>query len=150
MREADLTPDALAEETARMVECMTHPAYVEAMKTLKSTENEKRLGVVMELLTPEALAERGVPIPKGMRISSRYFEPEIPAVEAGELATGEKGLLRELYERDPDVLDRLRITNLDAVKALAAVDLHDDVINPAALCVCACGGGGVCGGVGGG
>lgn len=150
MKEQDLSPDTLALETRRMVECMTHPAYVEAMRTLKSTPNEERLTIVMKLLTPEALRERDVPIPPGMRISSRYFEPGIPAVEAGELATREKGVLRELNERDRGVLDRLRVKEPQLLTDLAAIDLRRDEIDPAALCVCACGGGGICGGLGGG
>lgn len=150
MEEKNLRSEELAEATKEMVEALTHPEYVEAMRLLKSTPTERRLTEAMKRLTPEALRERGVPLPEGMRISSRYFEPNVPAIELGELPSGEKGILRELNDRDPGVLDRLRAREPQVLTDLADIDFRRDVINPYALCVCACGGGGICGGAGGG
>lgn len=145
-----LSVDRLKRETDRMIESMSHPAYVAAMQELKSTPNEKRLDVVMTRLTPEALREKGVPLPEGMRISSRYFDPGIPAVEAGQLPNGEKSVLRRLNEETPGILDQLRLDKPEAFDALAISDSNKPGIEPLAACLCACGGGGICGGLGGG
>ncbi len=150
MKEEELTTESMSAATKEMVEAITHPSYVEAMRILKSAPKEKRLSEAMKRLTPEALREKGVPLPKGMRISSRYFEPDIPPVEMGELSSGDRSILKQIGERDPGILDRLRAKEPDVFKELAAIDLREDVIDPLALCVCACGGGGICGGAGGG
>jgi len=76
----DVDPVKLQKITADMIAAITSPAYVQAMKTMKSTPLDKRLSVASQILTPAALKASGVPLPEGMRISSRYFEPGNPAV----------------------------------------------------------------------
>lgn len=150
MADEDLDPQRLRAITSEMVEVITSPAYVEAMRVMKSTSAEKRLSEAMRRLTPEALREQGVKLPENMRISSRYFEPGFKPVEVGE-SCGERNLLRELYEHDPaiiDIIGSLRIKNKDLYQDLTN-RLSPDDISPFAFCACACGGAATaCGGAG--
>lgn len=66
---------ALRKTTDDMIDALTSPAYVEAMRKLRAAPDDKRLDEATRRLSPDGLRELGVPIPEGMRISSRYFEP---------------------------------------------------------------------------
>jgi len=61
--------------TDEMIVAITSPPFVEAMRKLRNTPENKRLAEGARLLQPDALRAAGVPLPKDMRISSRYFEP---------------------------------------------------------------------------
>jgi hypothetical protein len=50
------------------------------MKALKATPANKRLALASKTLTPSILEKAGVKFPKGMRITSRYFEPGNPDI----------------------------------------------------------------------
>jgi hypothetical protein len=95
------------------------------MRKLKSTPVEKRLEVAARVLRPSILRQKGVKLPKDMRITSRYFETGKPPIEVndhGAFLTGVSGF--------PDLIG-------SGPKA--------------AGCGCACGGAAtVCGGAGGG
>jgi len=149
----DLDPDRLKAITDQMVEAITSPPYVEAMRVVKSVEGDRRLEEAMRRLTPSALKEQGVPLPEGMRISSRYFEEGFKPIEVGEVS-GQRNLLTELYAADPEVvtsINRLRRVNLDLYKDVIELLNPKDAIGLVALCGCACGGAAtVCGGAGGG
>ena len=149
MNPQELTPETLIKNTKAIVDAITSPAYVDAMKKIKAAPNDRRLSAAMTALTPEKLRDQGVPLPAEMRISSRYFEAEMPAIEVGELPGGQKGLLRQLEERNPGIMDKLRAREPKLFLDLVEFDLKEPVIDPVALCVCACGGGaGFCGGAG--
>ena len=60
--------------TDEMIAALTSPVYVEAMREIMAAPDEDRLNQASRRLSPEGLKEMGVPIPPGMRISSRYFE----------------------------------------------------------------------------
>src|SRR4051794_41098048 len=66
--------------TDGMIAAISSPAFVDAMKKLKATPAEKRLEKGAALLSPEALRKKGVKLPAGMRISSRYFEEGLPII----------------------------------------------------------------------
>jgi hypothetical protein len=76
----EVDPTKLKKITDEMIEAISHPAYVAAMNTMKKTPMDQRLSVASKILTPDALKAKGVPLPDGMRISSRYFEPGNPVV----------------------------------------------------------------------
>jgi hypothetical protein len=76
----EIDPVRLQKITGEMIAAISHPAYVAAMNTMKNTPMDKRLSVASKILTPAALKAKGVPLPDGMRISSRYFEPGNPTV----------------------------------------------------------------------
>lgn len=103
----------------------------------------------MRRLTPDALRAQGVPLPAGMRISSRYFEKGLRPFEVGEYQDG-RNMLKELDEREPGILDRLRKRDPEFFERFVGV-VQPDTISPLALCGCAGGGAAtVCGCAGGG
>jgi hypothetical protein len=125
----ELDVNTLREITDQMIAAITHPAYVEAMREIKATAQDKRLAEAKTRLTPDALRKLGVPLPVDMRISSRYFEPGLPApLEVGDyLPVGTD--LASLSAKLPRMSDEERLL---------------------ATSGCACGGAGtVCGGAGG-
>jgi hypothetical protein len=76
--------------TDEMIAALTSPFYVEAMRQIMSASDEDRLNEASRRLSPEGLKEMGVPIPPGMRISSRYFEKGMAEMaEFGDI--GEEG-----------------------------------------------------------
>ncbi len=122
---------AVKKEMDVMVNMITHPAFVDAMKTLKSTPPAQRREVGKKILTVENLKKKGVDIPKGMRLTTRYFEP------------GRPGILEML----PDgAIRNTKLPNFPIGK------LDPGTLDPGTLGIggCACGGGlSFCGGAGG-
>ena len=117
---------AVKKEMDVMVNMITHPAFVDAMKTLKATPVAKRRATGKKILTVDVLKKKGVDIPDGMRLTTRYFEP------------GRPGVLEML----PD--GEIRNTKLPRFPA------GDIEPNPLGIGGCACGGGlSFCGGAGG-
>lgn len=76
----EIDPVKLKQLTDEMIAAISHPAYVAAMNKMKKTPMDQRLSVASKILTPAALKAKGVLLPEGMRISSRYFEPGDPTV----------------------------------------------------------------------
>jgi hypothetical protein len=66
--------------TADMIAAITSPPFVDAMRRLKATPPDKRLARGATLLSPAALRKKGVKLPAGIRISSRYFEEGQPVI----------------------------------------------------------------------
>jgi hypothetical protein len=146
----ELSAERLREITNKMVDAISSPAYVEAMRAVKSAPEGQRLDEAMRRLAPDVLRAQGVPLPEGMRISSRYFEKGYSPIEVGELPEGQRNLLKELNEREPGVLDRLRRRDPQFLDNLADL-LQPAQFSPVALCGCAGGGAAtVCGCAGGG
>lgn len=79
-----LDVDRLRKITDDMITAITSPAFVDAMRTMKSTPDNQRLKVAAETLNPETLRSKGVPLPPGMRITSRYFESGKPTIEVAD------------------------------------------------------------------
>jgi hypothetical protein len=77
----DLDPDHLQKVTAEMIETITSPAFVEAMRKMKAAPADQKLSEGARLLNPDTLRKAGVPLPDGMRITSRYFEPGSEAID---------------------------------------------------------------------
>jgi hypothetical protein len=119
-----LDKDRLRKVTDGMIEAITSPQFVEAMRTMKSTPPEKRLEAGAKLLSPDVLRSKGVPLPAGMRITSRYFETGKPTIEVS----------------DPDQ---------PGGKPIVSSTPPSSASGPVTLGACACGGAGtVCGGAG--
>jgi hypothetical protein len=146
----ELSSENLKEIVGKMVDAITSSAYVEAMRAVKSAPEGQRLDEAIRRLTPDALRAQGVRLPEGMRISSRYFEKGFTPVEVGELPEGQRNMLKELNDREPGVLDRLRTRDPRFFQDLV-VSLQPIGISPVALCGCAGGGAAtICGCAGGG
>lgn len=149
-----LSAEHLREVTSKMIDAITSPAYVDAMRAVKSAPEDKRLDEALRRLTPDALRAQGVPLPPGMRISSRYFEPGLPPLEVGDMPGGQPNLLKGLNDLDPGFLDRIRkkdvrfFTNFTDFLQRSR---WEEETGPVAFCGCAGGGAAtVCGCAGGG
>jgi hypothetical protein len=128
-----------------MIEALTDPRYVEAVRAVRAAPDEERLVEATRRLSPDALRRLGVPIPDGMRISSRYFEPGLPGeVELGD-ASPSGNVVNALNEAAPGLLDRIRVEEPELFKRLAVEDdsmkKKTDPSEPLGLYHCACGGG---------
>jgi hypothetical protein len=123
-----IDPDRVRKETDALIEMITDPAFVAAMKRMKETPLDERLDLAKKTLTVDALKRQGVKVPPDMRITTRYFEADRPEVIEA-LPTG--------------VIQR-------TVKNKVSFPIDFD-LNPGRMQAggCACGGaGGVCGGAG--
>jgi hypothetical protein len=69
--------------TNEMINAITSPAFVEAMRKLREAAPASRLSEGSKLLSTDSLRAAGVPLPKDMLISSRYFEPDTGKVING-------------------------------------------------------------------
>jgi hypothetical protein len=135
----------LRDETQKIIEAMTAPAYVAALRAVKATPIEKRLLEASKRLTPDALRKQGVKLPDNMRISSRYFESGFPRpLDLGDMADGKPNPLSVLISKNPGLLDDLRANNLPAFNALISNDGSTgggvDDMTAARLGGCTCGG----------
>ena len=114
-------------EMNSMVDLITDPVFVDAMKSLKALPPSQRQKFGRENLTVSALTAKGVKFPAGMRLTTRYFEPGKPGV----------------IEWKPNG----SIANLKTIK----IPVKDHIGGPVEWGGCACGGGlSFCGGAGGG
>jgi len=108
MTDEELDVQRLREISNAMVEAVTSPAFVEALRTVRSAPQDQRLAEGSRRLSPDALRAQGVPLPADMRITTRYFEADQPGI----IEFGEAGsVVNSLNEADPGLLDRLREAN---------------------------------------
>jgi len=118
----DIDVKQLKKITDELIAAISSPPFVAAMKKIKQTPMDKRLAYASRHLTPAVLARAGVKLPKGMRVTSRYFEPGSP----------------DIIEVTDHGASLLRVSTMPGVGAAGAW-------------ACACGGAAtVCGGAGGG
>ena len=80
MPEKLINPDKVRKEMDAMIEMITHPEFVASMKQMKETPLSKRKEFGAKNLTVEALKLKGVEMPVGMRVTTRYFEPNRPEI----------------------------------------------------------------------
>lgn len=87
----NLDPERLRGEINQMIDALTSPPFVEAMRAIRAVPVSQRLAEGAKRLDPTVLREQGVPLPSNMRISSRYFDDELPEpVEVGDLPAASK------------------------------------------------------------
>ncbi|WKX75825.1 hypothetical protein [Zobellia laminariae] len=63
-----------------IIEMTSHPAFVDAMNTMKKTPISKRRQLGKKILSIDHLESKGVKVPKGMRVTTRYFESGRPGI----------------------------------------------------------------------
>lgn len=66
--------ERLSEQMRRLGEIVVHPEFARAMNEVARAREEERLEEALRLASPEALAARGIPIPRELRVATRYFE----------------------------------------------------------------------------
>jgi hypothetical protein len=82
--------ERLRKITSEMIDAITSPPFVEAMRKLREAPPAARLAEGAKLLSTESLRTAGVPLPKDMLISSRYFEPDSgKVINGGDFHMGE-------------------------------------------------------------
>jgi hypothetical protein len=139
--ESGLNAESFRRMTGRMIEALSDPRYVEAVRAVRAAPDEARLVEATRRLSPDGLREQGVPIPPGMRISSRYFEPGFPdVVELGDPPAGRINMVNALNEVAPGLLDRLRMNHPEIYRQLAAPGPGLDLGPEPRVKHCACGG----------
>lgn len=62
-------------EMDALIEMISHPAFVAAMKEMKETPVAERRTLAKDVLAMDTLKNAGVKMPRGMRVTTRYFEP---------------------------------------------------------------------------
>lgn len=67
-------------EMEQMIDMISHPAFVDAMKQLKESPVSKRQELGKSILTIDALRKAGIDVPPEMRLTTRYFEPGKPDI----------------------------------------------------------------------
>ena len=75
-----IDPKKVKKEMEVMIDMITHPAFVAAMKAMKETPVAGRTELGKKSLTVKSLSAKGVKIPEGMRVTTRYFEPGKPTI----------------------------------------------------------------------
>ena len=144
MAENDPDVARLRKETQEIIDALTSPAYVAALRAVKAAPESKRLLEASKRLTPDALRKQGVAVPEGMRISSRYFEKGFPQpIEFGDRADGKPNPVAALNESNPGLLDEMRSNNPELFKVIASDETPPPSGNNftlASIGGCACGG----------
>lgn len=80
------TAEELKQQAATLSDVVRHPGFVSIVQELEDTPPEQRDAKAAELASIDNLRARGVPIPEGMRLTTRWFEnPEEGAKSDGEL-----------------------------------------------------------------
>ena len=111
------TPEEFKAATNRLVETVTSDEMVERMRAFKHLPPEDRLAQASKLLSVEGLKERGVEMPEGMRISSRYFESDKGTFEFGNV-DGDNTALHKLAAEDPEFIEKLKVKHPDVYNKL--------------------------------
>ena len=71
----DLSPEDLRAASEALVKVVTSPQYLAIAAEINALPEEEREAATLRLLTVDALRERGLEVPEGLRISPRWFEP---------------------------------------------------------------------------
>jgi len=122
-RDSDLpSPEQLQRYAQSLSIATSHPEFLKALEEVATTPDAERSGRAAELLSPEALAERGVPLPEGTRITSRYFEdPQARTMQNVRLGTLDErpNILDELSQKNPQLVGDLARIRPDVLQSLA-------------------------------
>lgn len=107
-RSIDVDKEELEEMNEQISKVMSSDAFLEQLRIVVDADKDERLDVAMEHLTPEAMKKAGVDLPKGTRISSRYFEgSDVQPVELGEIRN-RPNLMTEMHKVNPTIFGDLR------------------------------------------
>ncbi|MGW6544108.1 hypothetical protein ACWGBH_14820 [Streptomyces massasporeus] len=74
------TPEQLAEFGKALAEVASHPEFTRMLREIEQVPEAERLAKATELASVDELAKRGIPIPEGFRLTTRFFENPESAV----------------------------------------------------------------------
>lgn len=126
----------------QLVELVASPEFMKHVQAVFAADESIRLTEAANRLTPTALRNAGLPVPKWTRISSRYFEEGRPAeIKFTDTEAG-KDILQTLHEREPGILDKIRREDEELwFRLTAKFPFPIDPIGPVTgICVCVGGG----------
>lgn len=73
----------LAQQAAILTAITTHPAILEMLREVEAVPEPQRMQKAEQLATVDAMKARGIPVPAGVRLTTRYFEdPNAPQIQA--------------------------------------------------------------------
>jgi hypothetical protein len=102
-----LTREALFEETEKTLQAITSEAFLERMSEFRETDTGQRSDFAKEFMTPDALIDKGAPIPIDMRLSSRVFD-DSPNLDLVVDYDGGKSVLAAMLKEKPNSLVELK------------------------------------------
>jgi hypothetical protein len=102
--EQDMTPspEQLAEFGKALSEVASHPEFTRMLREIERAPEAERVAKATQLASVDELAKRGVPIPDGFRLTTRFFENPEAAVRGDVAVT--------LPEPTPGVAPEARTT----------------------------------------
>lgn len=137
-------PDELRRAAQDLVNLVTSPEFMKQVQAVSQAEESSRLTEAAKRLTPTALRQAGLQLPKYTRISSRYFEEGRRARELKFIdQQASEDILQLLNKARPGILDRIDETDPDLLDKLNEISDGGESMG---ACICA---GGSIGGVGG-
>ncbi|WP_142215263.1 hypothetical protein [Streptomyces sp. SLBN-118] len=68
------TPEQLKELSKVLAEVASHPEFTKILKEIEQTPESERLAKATRLASVDELTRRGIPVPEGFRLTTRYFE----------------------------------------------------------------------------
>jgi hypothetical protein len=132
----------LQQLSEQLVELVTSPDFLAHVQSVFDAEESVRLTEAANRLTPTALRNAGLSVPEWTRISSRYFEEGMPDEIKFTDVEGSKDILQTLHEREPGILDKIRLEDDKLWKRIIRKNPFPlDPVGPrAGACVCVGGG----------
>lgn len=115
-----LEKEALKKQTEKNAKLLMSEEFLTQLDAILNAPEGERIDEAAKRLTPEALRKAGVPVPEGLRISSRYFEPGLKRpLQFGDtnermnalnvIAESSPGILSQLKKLNPEALDRINL-----------------------------------------
>ncbi|WP_206269288.1 hypothetical protein [Streptomyces alfalfae] len=80
------TPEQIKELSARLAEVASHPEFTQMLREIEESPDSERLATATRLASVDELTARGIPVPEGFRLTTRYFENPA-SVTRGDVAT---------------------------------------------------------------
>ena len=86
-----ITPTQIANQVEKLNRVASDPSFLQLLEQLQTTEPRERSRFVATKMSPRALTRQGIPLPEGMRITTRYFEePKAPVLKAKRIGLPER------------------------------------------------------------
>lgn len=86
--------DAISDQIKLLTQISTHPALRQILSEIQKAPAEQRLATAERIASVDALAAKGVEIPKGLKISTRYFENPNAVVRGDVMMNPKPDLMR--------------------------------------------------------
>jgi hypothetical protein len=82
------TADEMAQQAAALVAVTTSPAFLEILHEIEAEPEAQRMQKAQQLATVDTMRARGIPVPAGVRLTTRYFEDPAATQINAQLVSG--------------------------------------------------------------